>query len=63
MTILTLLTTMNIMPNQIPLTADNYKENIKRRWRSSTLDCFNSNLVAVFYRYVLVNSLIIIFNL
>lgn len=50
--ILSFLSTINVTPNQKPLTADHYKEHLNREWKTSMLSPFNSNIIAIFYRYI-----------
>ncbi|KAK9307432.1 hypothetical protein QLX08_002243 [Tetragonisca angustula] len=45
-----LLTTLNINKDHAQLTAFNYKDMAKRKWRTSFISPFAANLVAVFYR-------------
>ncbi|XP_012271843.1 multiple inositol polyphosphate phosphatase 1 [Orussus abietinus] len=45
-----LMTTMGIAKDSEPLTATNYNGMSKRKWRTSFLGPFASNIVAVFYR-------------
>lgn len=51
-TILSLLTTLGIARDSVPLLADNYHTpNVQRRhWRTSHIDPFTSNLAAILYQ-------------
>ncbi|KAG9429538.1 multiple inositol polyphosphate phosphatase 1 [Apis mellifera carnica] len=48
--LLNLLTTLNINKDQMQLKAFNYKEMAKRQWRTSFMSSFAANLIAVFYK-------------
>jgi multiple inositol-polyphosphate phosphatase/2,3-bisphosphoglycerate 3-phosphatase len=51
-TIQTFLTAMGIAKDYQPLTAENYYQQQRRKWRTSTIDPVASNLAAVLYEYV-----------
>ncbi|RZC41928.1 multiple inositol polyphosphate phosphatase 1 [Asbolus verrucosus] len=51
-TIQTFLTAMGIAKDDEPLRADNYFRQTRRKWRTSSIDPFASNLAAVLYQYV-----------
>ncbi|XP_043785464.1 multiple inositol polyphosphate phosphatase 1-like [Apis laboriosa] len=48
--LLNLLTTLNINKDEMQLAAFNYKEMAKRQWRTSFISSFAANLIAVFYK-------------
>lgn len=49
-TIQTFLTAMGVAKDNQPLTADNYYQQQHRKWRTSKIDPFASNLAAVLYQ-------------
>lgn len=44
------LTALGLAQDAIPLRADNYYQQTKRQWRTSTLSPFAANLAVVLYR-------------
>ena len=55
-----IIKTLGLYHDEQPLKHDNYllmMEN--RKWRSSFIDCFSTNMIAIVYRYVIKNLSII----
>lgn len=53
---------MGIAKDNIPLLSTNYEQMSKRKWRTSFIDPFASNVIAVFYRCRDGNKAMILLN-